>query len=163
MSDNENESEGVAPHPIHERLRQAGVDLEPAATDPDRSGFLSAAMLTPASLPALAEALIEEGFFLEMMTAEDRRSDLDGMRLVYTFNRLGPSERHVFFAMNALDAAVPSLCAATPAANWFEREVFDMYGLRFDGHPQLERILLPEDADFHPLLKDFGRVEDEES
>ena len=60
-------------------------------------------------------------------------------------------------------SAVPSVSAVTPAANWFEREIFDMFGLSFEGHPQLERILLPEDADFHPLLKDFGRVEDEES
>lgn len=159
----EAETEAVTPHELHERLRSAGVDLEPAATDSTRSGFLSAATLDPASLPALASFLIGEGFFLEMLTAEDRRSDLEAMRLVYSFNRLGPSERHVFFAMTALDAAVPSICETTPAANWFEREVFDMYGLRFDGHPQLERLLLPEDADFHPLLKDFGRVEDEDS
>ncbi|MCA8972076.1 MAG: NADH-quinone oxidoreductase subunit C, partial [Planctomycetes bacterium] len=46
-------------------------------------------------------------------------------------------------------------------ADWHEREAYDMYGVRFIGHPNLERILLPEDADFHALLKDFGRPDAE--
>lgn len=51
---------------------------------------------------------------------------------------------------------------AGPSADWFEREIYDMYGVRFDDHPDLARILLPDDADFHALLKDFGRIEDAE-
>ncbi|NLH50021.1 MAG: NADH-quinone oxidoreductase subunit C [Myxococcales bacterium] len=51
--------------------------------------------------------------------------------------------------------ALPSLAAFWQAANWHERETHDMFGIRFEGHPNLAPLLLPEDADYHPLRKDF--------
>lgn len=53
------------------------------------------------------------------------------------------------------DAVVSSLTGLWPIADWFEREVWDMFGIRFEGHPHLKRILLYEEFSGHPLRKDY--------
>jgi NADH-quinone oxidoreductase subunit C len=53
------------------------------------------------------------------------------------------------------DPVVDSLTPVYPTANWHEREIYDLFGVRFDGHPDLRRILLPDDWEGYPLRKDY--------
>jgi NADH-quinone oxidoreductase subunit C len=50
---------------------------------------------------------------------------------------------------------IESLVPVWPGANWLEREIFDLFGIRFEGHPDLRRILLPEEFEGFPLRRDF--------
>ncbi len=62
-------------------------------------------------------------------------------------------------AVSKDDPIVPSLCQVWPAANWHEREAWDMFGIRFNNHPDHRRILCADDWEGHPLRKDYKAPE----
>ena len=128
--------------------------MRDAAPYPERGYHLQGAAL-PCNLPQIAGVFLAEGFHLEMLTCQDRRETDRVFRLIYQFNRYGAPQRHVISADLSPDATAPSIAAIFPAADWYEREIFDMYGVVFDGHPDLKRILMEEDYVGHPLLKNF--------
>jgi NADH-quinone oxidoreductase subunit C len=76
--------------------------------------------------------------------------------LVYLLASTATNERlTVRVYLDEPDLVVPSMVPLWAGANWLEREVFDMFGVRFDGHPDLRRILMPEEFAAYPLRKDY--------
>ena len=57
--------------------------------------------------------------------------------------------------VGSAESSIESICSVWPGANYYEREVFDLFGIRFDGHPNLRRIMMPEEWVGHPLRKDY--------
>jgi NADH-quinone oxidoreductase subunit C len=109
----------------------------------------------PEQVTDIARVARETDFYLETVTAVHFS---DGMQVVYFFNSFSDPARVQVRVQLGKQESLPSISAVYDAALWHEREVFDLFGIRFVNHPDLRRLLLPEDADFHPLRKDFGRV-----
>jgi NADH-quinone oxidoreductase subunit C len=80
----------------------------------------------------------------------------DRYGVIYGLTNTGTGERlFVKTFVNDPDPVLPSCFAIWKAADWLEREVFDMYGIVFEGHPDLRRILMPEEFTSFPLRKDY--------
>jgi len=158
-----------------ERGTEAPVDAEDVAPEPER---LHGALVTYSRgqqvlhvsredyLPLL-RALADDGFhFCADVTAADylqaRHPDLPDSvtpeRFEVVVNLLNMQERRrirVRVQVPGDDPVLPSLFDLFPGTEAPEREVFDMFGIRFEGHPDLTRILMPEDWIGHPLRKDY--------
>ncbi|MBL9134347.1 MAG: NADH-quinone oxidoreductase subunit C [Verrucomicrobiales bacterium] len=95
------------------------------------------------------------GFCLDMVTGVDWMAQ-QAMEVVYDYLHFDSSVRVVVRTRVPREAAeVPTISEIFPGANWHERETHEFLGIRFAGHPNLTPLLLPEDATFHPLRKDF--------
>ena len=66
-----------------------------------------------------------------------------------------PKRLRIKFKIPGSDPSMPTLSGVWKAMNWGEREVYDLFGIHFDGHPDLRRILMPDDWDGHPARKDY--------
>ena len=94
--------------------------------------------------------------FLVELTAVDFWPREPRFEVVYVLVSIGHRQRlRVKVRLSAEDAHVADLSGVWPAANWLEREVWDLFGIAFDDHPDPRRLLLPEDWDGFPLRKDY--------
>ncbi|HUJ81039.1 MAG TPA: NADH-quinone oxidoreductase subunit C [Candidatus Acidoferrales bacterium] len=106
----------------------------------------------------------EEKFdYLADITAVDwpkREKRFDLVANLYSFAK---NERLRLKAHLGENETVSTVVNVWPTANWLEREIFDMFGIRFDGHPDLRRMLLPEEWVGHPLRKDYDILKQDEA
>jgi NADH-quinone oxidoreductase subunit C len=94
--------------------------------------------------------------FLADVTCVDRYPSEPRFEVIYHLLSLSKKERvRLKVLLESGDPVVESVTSLWPAANYFEREVFDLFGVRFSGHPYLRRLLMPEDWEGHPLRKDY--------
>ena len=127
----------------------------PQETDYKAKGYHLDVDLPPEKIPEAAEILLRENFFIESITGVDWIDD-GQLESVYDFNHFDELCRVVIRTRTDREnPAIPTISHIYQGANWHERETHDFFGIKFIDHPNLEPLLLPEDADFHPLLKDF--------
>jgi NADH-quinone oxidoreductase subunit C len=90
------------------------------------------------------------------MTAVDWSPSVPRFQLSYHIASYGFKEvLRLRVLVSEADPSVESITTVWPGANYYEREVFDLFGIRFEGHPNLRRILMPDDWVGHPLRKDY--------
>jgi NADH-quinone oxidoreductase subunit C len=144
-------------HPLVKRLRQLFGEAVVEATE--FIGQLSVSV-APSSIVAVCDALrrdAETPFdYLTDVTCVHLPDRADApFEMVYNLYSISKNERVRLKVAVDEETGVESVTGVWPAANWMEREVFDLFGIKFHNHPDLRRILLPPDWEGYPLRKEY--------
>jgi len=125
------------------------------AVDCALKGYHLDATITPEKVAAAAAQLDRAGLSLDTITGVDWLAE-GKMEVVYDyFHPLTGLRVAVRARVPRENPEIPTIASVFPGANWHERETHDFFGIEFIGHPNLSPFLLPEDATYHPLRKDF--------
>jgi NADH-quinone oxidoreductase subunit C len=106
---------------------------------------------------AACEAAKSSGYnFLEDVTAVDWYATEPRFQISYSILSMGLKQRIRLIArVHGDNPRIDSITSVWPSANFYEREVFDLFGVQFPGHPRLTRIMMPDNWEGHPLRKDY--------
>jgi len=149
---------------LPENLRDQPVAAAVAAFDEDAvvTGKHEFGELTleiaPAKIVSVCGFLKYDQQFVRLstVTAVDRYPAEPRFEVVYHLHSIERKERvRLKCRLNGEAPAIESVTSVWRSANWYEREVFDLFGIRFENHPNLRRIMMPEDYEGYPLRKDF--------
>lgn len=128
-------------------------------TESDLMSYPPTLMASPENIIEISQALRDEfGFnFLCELTAVDYWPEEEPrFHIVYGYySHANNSRMALRVPLNGDHPSIRTLTDLYPGANWHEREVWDMFGVKFDGHPDLRRVLMPYDWEGHPLRKDY--------
>ncbi len=113
--------------------------------------------VAPETMVAAARAAQSAGYhFMEDVTCVDWYPSEPRFQVTYHFLSHRLKERiRVVARLSGDHPVIPSITSVWPAANFYEREVFDLFGVQFAGHPRLTRLMMPENWEGHPLRKDY--------
>jgi NADH-quinone oxidoreductase subunit C len=149
---------GLGEHPAVRALTMATGEWKPEWLEDAKfdRGELTLTVATDA-IRAAAFTMQSAGYnFFEDMTAVDWFPSVPRFQLSYHILSHQYKEHiRLRVLVDETDAQVDSIIPVWPAANFYEREVFDLFGIRFNEHPNLIRIMMPEDFEGHPLRKDY--------
>jgi NADH-quinone oxidoreductase subunit C len=109
------------------------------------------------SIVSAGQAVQQAGYtFLEDVTAVDWYPSEPRFQITYHILSMSLKERvRLVVRLDSDSASLDSITSVWPSANFYEREIFDLFGVHFGGHPNLRRIMMPEDWKGHPLRKDY--------
>ena len=138
-------------------LELLAKDLGGAALDTVYFRNQATILIDPAEIRAVLRALREKGFsFLASVHGVDHYPEEPRLGVVYELLDMRRVDRlTVKLRVSVQSPEVDSVAAEWPTADHQEREIYDMFGVQFDGHPDLRRILMPEDYEGHPQRRDF--------
>ncbi len=148
----------MTPDEIIDALKAAIPDLHAEiAPSADQPTLMLPREQVVAACTALRDLPSTDFKFLSDITCVDWWPGEPRFQVVYHLASIGPRPKRLRLKVPLAgeDAHVPTMTGVWPAANWLEREVYDLFGIVFDGHPDLRRLLMPEDWDGHPLRKDY--------
>ncbi len=114
--------------------------------------------IVPAKIASICGFLKYDQKFVRLstVTAVDRYPAEPRFEVVYHLHSVERNERlRLKSRLPGADPQIESVTSVWRSANWYEREVFDLFGIRFLNHPDLRRIMLPDDWEGHPLRKDY--------
>jgi NADH-quinone oxidoreductase subunit C len=146
--------DGLSDHPAVKAIKGWNSD---ALTDAKYDRGELTLTVAPETVREACSAVRAAGYnFFEDMTAVDWYPATPRYQLSYHILSHAFKERIRLCArVDDPDPSVPSIVPLWAGANFFEREVFDLFGVRFEGHPDLRRIMMPDDWKGHPLRKDY--------